>query len=628
MMKYFLSLSLIFLFTKGLCQVNGYAKVTSISGTTLNLSNVNETFDTFEPGQEAVIMQMQDDVIGSNTLDNSSFGDLSAIGSAGLYEIVTIVSVTPAIGTPTSVTISSATNNTYNTGSNSSLQLITYPTFDDGGGNFTTTGNITAVAWDGNVGGVIAFKVNGTLTLLHSINADGAGFRGGAKSVDEGTVDCYANWITNASTQSGEKGEGIYKRTDANYRYGRAKILNGGGGGNRHNAGGGGGGNVTSGGDGGPGYNCSATPVGGNGGISLSAQISASRIFMGGGGGGGHQNNSVGSSGGDGGGIILIRATEIITTASCGGVTVSANGVDAAGANDDGAGGGGAGGSIIFDVDNFNISGSCPLVVAGDGGAGGSVSVATVHGGGGGGGQGRVLYSGIEPTNTTTSTNNGNAGCNDSSSPCTNSAGSPTGTSGDGITDAIGNTPLPVSFLYFKGQYEAATKSVLLKWATASERDNDYFVVQVSWDGMNFDDVGTIYGYGTTNEMQIYQFQHHYNFSGYMYYRLKQVDRNGDYDFSKIIFVEHSFSLETLQVNVYPNPTENNIVRFRLLTDSNEEASATLTNLQGRQVALVTIESEHMQNEIQINSYGLQPGIYMLSISQGEQLISKKIIVK
>jgi hypothetical protein len=84
------------------------------------------------------------------------------------------------------------------------------------------------------------------------------------------------------------KGESIYKNTNTLFNNSRGKILTGGGGGNDHNAGGGGGGNYTAGGQGGNGYNnCVAFPGGGLGGISLSASISGSRVFMGGAGGGG-----------------------------------------------------------------------------------------------------------------------------------------------------------------------------------------------------------------------------------------------------------------------------------------------------------------------------------------------------
>lgn len=175
-------------------RVNGYARVTSIAGTTINLSNVNESDDSFEVGEEIIIYQTQNDVIGSNTGDNASFGDLSNIQSAGLYEILEIASVTESGGVPTSITVVVAPNNTYNTGSNSRVQLVTFPEL--GTPNYTTADNINPRSWNGSRGGVLAFQVQGILTLVHNITADGRGFRGGAVNSDGSSAGCSGEQIT------------------------------------------------------------------------------------------------------------------------------------------------------------------------------------------------------------------------------------------------------------------------------------------------------------------------------------------------------------------------------------------------------------------------------------------------
>jgi hypothetical protein len=126
-------------------QINGYAKVTAINGgaTTLTVTNVNETAHTFTVGGNVIVMQMQDDVIGTNTTNISTFGNLGSIANGGNFEIRTITSRLPAVGTPTSITLNAGLINTYNVGANSSVQLIT---FRNMGVNFTTTANITGLA--------------------------------------------------------------------------------------------------------------------------------------------------------------------------------------------------------------------------------------------------------------------------------------------------------------------------------------------------------------------------------------------------------------------------------------------------------------------------------------------------
>lgn len=623
MMKFFWILPLIFWVSESWCQVNGYAEVTSITGTTLNLSNVNQTYDAFEVGGKAIVIQIQDNVIGS-TADDASFGDMGSIGSAGLYEVVIIAS----LNLPSSLTISGTLKNSYSTGTNSSLQIVTYPTLDNGGGNFTTTGNITAVNWNGNVGGVIAFKVTGTLTLLHNITADGAGFRGGAINNDGNSAVCTSTiYRIVAGTDYANKGEGIFNRTAGYQEAARGKIVNGGGGGNSHNAGGGGGGNYSSGGDGGPGWPTCSPSAGGLGGLALSAYISSSRVFMGGGGGAGEGNDGYSTAGGNGGGIILISANELQTTSGCSGVAITANGINAPNTSgNDGAGGAGAAGSIVLDIQNYNVDVACQLAVESSGGDGGDVNYIDTHGGGGGGGMGVVVYSIPTPTTyVTTTTDPGSGGANDNSG-TGGSASSGDGTpgSGGGIVDNI-ETPLPVELIKFEGWSEG--DQVVLSWSTATEINNDYFEVQMSGNGQKFVTVGKVNGHGTTREIRHYSFSHFNPNSGINYYRLKQVDFDGMVDYSKTILVDHTISFGPFQISIYPNPPADDLIRLKIFSDTDENAVLTLSSLQGEVVDSYEVDPDQLKNGIVIDCSSFPSGIYLLSIKQGNFFTMKKIIL-
>lgn len=506
--------------------VNAYAKIVNIdaSQTTFTVNNVNQSSHTFTVGGKVIIMQMQDDAIGTNTTNASSFGNVGSIQSAGLYEIGIIASRMPATGTPTSIVLSSPLSNSFNTGPNSSVQIIT---FRDMGANYTTTANITGLAWNGNVGGVIAFETSNTLTLNHSVIADGIGFSGGIRSNNNGGPVCAAGnstvYISNNANYGG-KGEGIYKSLNANFNKGRAKILSGGGGGGDHNAGGGGGSNYSSGGQGGNGYNnCTANPAGGLGGVALSSYITGSRIFMGGGGGGGQQNNTVGSAGGNGGGIIIIKANVLVTNTLCASsIRISANGQTAANVGNDGAGGGGAAGSILLQVNTFSASATCPLSVNANGGNGGNVTNSGAHAGGGGGGQGAIIYPATQPTvNVTSTTTNGNPGTDNSGGSV--SAGPGGGTSNGGIIPNT-PTPLPIELISFEGVRDG--DKVRLNWSTATETNNDYFLVERSEDGIHFNSIGKVNGAGNSLSMKNYYLYDSNPFESINYYRLKQTDFN------------------------------------------------------------------------------------------------------
>lgn len=533
--------------------LNAYAKVSAINvgATTLTVTNVNETSHTFTVGGDVIIMQMQDNCIGTNTTNASTFGDLGTIANAGRYEIRKIVSRLPATGTPTSITLDFALTYTFNTGTNSSVQLATFRNL---GANYTTTANITGLSWDGNIGGIIAIQVTNTLTLSHSISADFIGFRGGAKSNDADEA-CSNTFFIGNDANKAYKGEGIYKSTNANFLNGLAKILTGGGGGSQNNAGGGGGANFTSGGNGGLGWTCTVINSGrGFGGVSLSSVVSSTRFFMGGGGGGGQQNNGVGTSGGNGGGIIFIKANTLMTNTICTSpIKISANGQSILLSGNDGAGGGGAAGSILLQINNFSITTTCSLAVNGNGGTGGTVNSGP-HGGGGGGGQGIIIYSANQPTvNVTTTTNNGLAGWDNSDGTVIN-ATSGGGTNNSGIFSSS-VTPLPIDLISFSASCNNTTESVNIEWVTATEKNNAVFIIEKSVDALNWFTVKEVKGAGNSLNLLKYKLEDFDLSTDYVYYRLTQVDF--DYQqkiYQNIVFVENCFK-NKFEFEIYPNPT-------------------------------------------------------------------------
>lgn len=605
--------------------VNGYAKVTNIAGAVLTVNNVNETNDTFEDGEYIVIMQMQDNVIGANTADNINFGNLSAIASAGLYEVAQIQSHTEVASLPNTITLTGALGNTYNFGANSSLQIITFRNL--GAPNFSTVSDITGLAWNGNIGGVISFSVGGVLTLNNNITADAIGFRGGTRSNNfyDGTTNCINTPFRANNTNHGFKGEGIYKSTLNTYNNCRAKILNGGGGGNHINGGGAGGGNYSAGGDGGRGWNgtaggCSvANSVGGIGGIALSTQINVNRIFMGGGGGGGQQNDNVGSSGGNGGGIILIKANQLITSGACASRRISANGQTAGNSGNDGSGGAGAGGSIVLQIPSYAVLAGCPLVVSTNGGNGGNV-ISSTHSGGGGGGQGAIFISIPTPIpNLTPQSNAGNGGCNQN--PCSTNAGSGGGPNGAGIaSDVIG--VLPVELMYFNA--DDMNKKVALTWATMTERNSNYFHVQRSNDAQNWTTLGKVKAAENSNKTLYYEFNDESPVSGVSYYRLKIEDLDMSLDYSDIKVVERN-EKETFVI-LYPNPATD---RINLASSYNiNEIIYEVFDVSGKQVMIVgEVVSD---DKLVLDLSGLAKGLYFMSIKtpDGKAISTQKIILK
>lgn len=598
--------------------VNGYARVTAITGTNITISTtageIDETADTFDNNDLIIVMQMQDNVIG-NTTNTSSFGILGSIASAGLYEVRRIVSQTA--GPPRVLTIDAPLTNTYNIGANSSVQVITFRRL--GSPNYTSTGNMSALSWNGSIGGVLAIDVPGIFTLAHNLSANGAGFRGAANDdnglsnwTDIPNPTCQDNiFRTSYPNPQALKGEGIYRNTDPNFVAARGKILNGGGGGNSHNGGGGGGGNFSAGGLGGWGWNCNTVnrSAGGQGGISLNAHININRVFMGGGGGAGERNNGFDSYGGNGGGIIILRANVLQTTGACGTLTISANGANAAPGNGwDGCGGGGAGGSIAFIVNTWNVSPTCPIVVSGNGGNGGNVN-SSMHGGGGGGGQGVIFYTSSAPSNVSNTTTAGSGGCNNNNNPCDRAS------DGENLGTNVffsSSTPLPVELALFQAK-AIGKRTAQVEWLVKSGFNVEKFELERSMDMQHWEN--------------IYQEQWGNEFYKYIdkdvpfnqvYYRLKTWDKDGSFKYSKPVFVRFE---DTFAIGIYPNPAND-----KVFVELEEEiVSSYVQDIRGVRTSLLI---HKVENQKYLSVEGVPNGLYMLHIQTATQSWVLKLAVQ
>ncbi len=125
---------------------------------------------------------------------------------------------------------------------------------------------------------------------------------------------------------------------------------------------------------------------------------------------------------------------------------------------------------------------------------------------------------------------------------------------------------LPVELVNFTAQKQS--RSVSINWTTASEINNDYFLLQRSVNGALFQDLTRITGAGFSNEILEYSFIDDQPLAGVNYYRLKQVDYDGKFEYSDVRAV--NFEVAGEEIVVYPNPLEGtdfNIV-FSFPTDT------------------------------------------------------------
>ncbi len=154
----------------------------------------------------------------------------------------------------------------------------------------------------------------------------------------------------------------------------------------------------------------------------------------------------------------------------------------------------------------------------------------------------------------------------------------------DVIVSSGGVNILPVSWVDFEGAV-TSINTVKLTWITAQETNNDHFVVQKSNDGFNFKKIGQIEGAGNKSSLSQYEFEDQSINSGLAYYRLKQVDFDGNFEYSKIISVDiySSLSESSIEIKLFPNPLSGNDLNiYAKGFNSNQVISFNLINTLGQ----------------------------------------------
>lgn len=117
-----------------------------------------------------------------------------------------------------------------------------------------------------------------------------------------------------------------------------------------------------------------------------------------------------------------------------------------------------------------------------------------------------------------------------------------------------GSSPLPVSWLYFGGK--TIDNKVLLEWKTANEVNNSYFEVERSLNAKSYERIGRVYVLQAHTDEKNYTFEDNQPTFGINYYRLKQVDTDGKFSYSRII---STLVRANGEIKIFPNPTTDKI---------------------------------------------------------------------
>ena len=189
---------------------------------------------------------------------------------------------------------------------------------------------------------------------------------------------------------------------------------------------------------------------------------------------------------------------------------------------------------------------------------------------------------------------------------------------------------LPVELISFSAYKRH--QMIELKWTTATELNNYGFEVQRSFDGTNWDMLGFVNGHGTANSPRHYAFSDpasSLSAESSLYYRLRQIDRDGSFEYSPVVEVFmrdiQSFSVQP----AYPNPF-NPSTTFAVILNNDEQVTVRVHDSSGRVVA-VLIEGDMLaagMHTLAFHADDLPSGMYIASVQTSTQSASIKLLLQ
>ena len=183
---------------------------------------------------------------------------------------------------------------------------------------------------------------------------------------------------------------------------------------------------------------------------------------------------------------------------------------------------------------------------------------------------------------------------------------------------------LPVDFISFNTIYAGGDK-VNLNWETANETNSNYFEVERSFDGKTFMRIIVMAASGKGNKPTFYStYDVTSESDGVVYYRIKEVDFDGSFKYSKVNAVKITSNLDYVN-NIYPNPIRGNqTLHISYIAATNGKLNIELYNSNGKKMNGAIPEAATGENDINFKlNQSITPGIYFLTISKGNEKISQ-----
>ncbi|NNF35558.1 MAG: T9SS type A sorting domain-containing protein, partial [Saprospiraceae bacterium] len=188
--------------------------------------------------------------------------------------------------------------------------------------------------------------------------------------------------------------------------------------------------------------------------------------------------------------------------------------------------------------------------------------------------------------------------------------------------------PVPVELVDFYGRWNKDKDVNELTWITATEINNDYFIIERSFNGAAWEEIGQVGGAGNSLVELSYEFDdEEIHANGLYTYRLKQVDYDGSYEFSDAINIRIEREI-LINTSVYPNPASE-YLNIDITVSNQSVVNAMLLDVNGRLVKsdLIDVETMNGREKIRVNVDDVAGGSYIVRIVINDKVINHKVLL-
>jgi len=188
------------------------------------------------------------------------------------------------------------------------------------------------------------------------------------------------------------------------------------------------------------------------------------------------------------------------------------------------------------------------------------------------------------------------------------------------------NTPLPIELISFTAKLEK--QKVALSWITASETNNDFYTIERTSDGSNYDLVAKVDGAGNSTTILNYSAEDKKPLVGLNYYRLSQTDFNGVSSYFKLASVEYTENSE-FSFDLFPNPNDGSVFNVSINSEKDKDVLVVVYDALGKESYSKVVVNEENGNKVYVMDLtgNLPSGIYIIKATSDQNILSKRMIV-